>query len=110
MSAEESHDQLAARLRQRVLTSGSAELRLREGAFALGAGGVASIPPPFAALAEQIGVASYRVTDEQVEAVRSAVSSEKAAFEVIMSASVGAGLRRWDAAVRAIDEASGASS
>ena len=62
------------------------------------------------ALARQIRDAAYRVTDAQVAAVRAATGSDKGAFEIIMSASIWAGLARWDAAVRAIDEASDASS
>jgi hypothetical protein len=45
-----------------------------------------------------------------VAAVRASRGSEVAAFELIMSASIGAGLRRWDAAARVIEEASDASS
>ncbi|HWU28410.1 MAG TPA: hypothetical protein VN041_04860 [Microbacterium sp.] len=65
----------------------------------------ASLTEPFRTLAEQVGRASFRVTDAQVDAVRDAAGSEKAAFEIVMAASVGAGLRRWDAAMRAIEEA-----
>ncbi|KHL05131.1 hypothetical protein [Sinomonas humi] len=39
---------------------------------------------------------------------RGATGSDKEAFEIIMSASIGAGLARWDAAIRAIAQASDA--
>jgi len=77
---------------------------LRSAAMDRAAGG-APIAEPCDELARQIGEAAYRVTDEQVRAVREATGGDKAAFEVIMSACVGAGLARWDAAVRAIEEA-----
>jgi hypothetical protein len=45
------------------------------------------------------------VTDDQVSAVRQATGSDRAAFEIVLSAAVGAGLRRWDAAMRALKDA-----
>ncbi|TDP91856.1 hypothetical protein [Labedaea rhizosphaerae] len=80
---------------------------LRAAVSARAAGGPA-IAEPYDALARQIGEASYAVTDAQVEAVRQVTGSDKAAFEVVMAACVGAGLSRWDAAVRAIEEATDA--
>ena len=110
MSAGESHRALADRLRESVLGSGTGPQRMREGALAAGAGEACDLPPEEEALARLVGEASYRVTDEQVAAVRASRGSEVAAFELIMSASIGAGLRRWDAAARVIEEASDASS
>lgn len=69
----------------------------------------AAIAEPYDSLARQIGEAAYRVTTEQVAAVREALGSDKGAFEIIMSASIGAGLARWDAAVRAIEGVTDAS-
>ena len=82
---------------------------MRTAVFTRAAGG-APIVEPYEALAQQIREAAYRVTDAHVEAVRAATGSDKGAFEIIMSASIGAGLARWDTAVRAIDEASDAPS
>jgi hypothetical protein len=45
------------------------------------------------------------VTDAEVAAVRDAAGSDRAAFEIVMSACVGAGLQRWDAFREAIDAA-----
>ncbi len=69
------------------------------------AAGGAPVAAPYDDLARQIGEAAYRTTDAQVAAVRDAAGSDKAAFEIIMSACIGAGLVRWDAAVRVIEEA-----
>lgn len=81
---------------------------LRNGAMEAGGGHDEQLTPPCDVLARTIAAASYRVTDAQVAAVRDALGSDKAAFEVVMSASVGAGLSRWDAARRAIRKASDA--
>ncbi|MFD2420339.1 hypothetical protein [Amycolatopsis pigmentata] len=81
---------------------------LRTATSARAAGG-APIAEPYDNLARQIGEASYRVTDAEVDAVRHATGSDKAAFEIVMSACIGAGLARWDAAARAIEEATDAS-
>jgi hypothetical protein len=64
---------------------------------------------PYDDLASQIGECSHRVTDAQVEGVVKAAGSEKAAFEIIAAAAMGAGLMRWRLAVKALDEASDAS-
>ncbi|MGC5224233.1 hypothetical protein ACPW96_16835 [Micromonospora sp. DT81.3] len=109
MSAEKSHVQLADELRARVNDSGVVTRNVRERAVALGAG-LAPAAGPVEVLAAQIGEASFRVTDDQVAAARGAVGSEKGTFGVVMAASVGAGLRRWDVAMQAIEEASIAAS
>ncbi|KHK98331.1 hypothetical protein LK09_04725 [Microbacterium mangrovi] len=105
MAVDESHDVLADRLRSRVGDSGTASEAIREGASTVGAGHEAELPFPVGDLARLVGSASSRVTDALVADVREAVGSEVAAFEVILSASVGAGLVRWDVASRVIEEA-----
>jgi hypothetical protein len=110
MSAGESHRALADRLRESVLRSGASPRRAREAALAAGAGQACDLPPQDEVLARLVGEASYRVTDEQVAAARVSTGSDLAAFELIMTASIGAGLRRWDAAARVIEEAVDASS
>ncbi|MBE8519216.1 hypothetical protein ILP97_17120 [Amycolatopsis sp. H6(2020)] len=83
------------------------EAALRTGVAARAAGGP-PVAEPYDDLARQIGDAFYRVTDAEVDAVRAATGSDKAAFEIVMSACVGAGLARWDAAARVIAEATDA--
>lgn len=90
-------------LSDRVIELGVLEPTLRADVMARSAGGGPPIAEPYDALSCQIGEASYQVTDDQVEAVRLAAGSDKAAFEVVLAASVGAGLTRWDAAFRAIE-------
>jgi hypothetical protein len=60
-------------------------------------------------LVRQIGELSHRVTNAQVERLVREVGSEKAAFEVIAAAAMGAGLLRWRSAIKVLDEASDAS-
>jgi hypothetical protein len=83
------------------------EAALRIAVAARAAGGP-PVAEPYDDLARQIGDASYRVTDAEVDAVREAAGSDKAAFEIVMSACIGAGLARWDAAARVIAEATDA--
>ena len=103
------HHALAEALRTRIGgPDGLTDAGQRRKVAARAAGG----PPleqPFDALAAQIGEAASQVIDDQVSAVRQATGSDRAAFEIVMSAAVGAGLRRWDAAMRALKEASDAS-
>lgn len=105
MSAPSSHEILAERVRERLGASGILDAELRAAVTRAGAGEPVEWEAPFGELARTISEASYRVSDDQVAAVRDAVGSDKAAFEVVMSACVGAGLSRWDAATRAIEEA-----
>jgi hypothetical protein len=103
------HRELAQAIRQRLAAAQvDTDAVLRTGAAARAAGGE-PIPEPYDALARLVGEASYRVTDKEVAAVRDATGSDKATFEIVMAAAIGAGLSRWDHAIRALDEASDAS-
>lgn len=83
--------------------SGTTDAALRADVLSLASAGPA-IQDPYDTLARQISEAPDRVTDAQVSAVRAAAGSDKAAFEIIMAASIGPGLARWDAAMQAIGE------
>ena len=90
-------------LGQKIAASGITDRPLRASAMARAAGEPLALDEPYDSLARQVGEASYRVTDGQVAAVRHVAGSDKAAFEIVLAASVGAGLTRWDAAFRAIE-------
>lgn len=108
MSTHDSHRDRAETLRAAIGgNTGVTEAALRTAVAARAAGGPA-VAEPYDELARQIGDASYRVTDAEVAAVRQAAGSDKAAFEIVMSACVGAGLARWDTAARVIEEATDA--
>jgi hypothetical protein len=102
------HRALAEALRRRVLEGPgetSPELRL---ASAERAGGGPVAQAPYDDLARQIGEAAHRVTDAQVSSVLEATGSEKAAFEIIVAAALGAGLSRWQQAIKVLDEVTNA--
>ena len=102
------HRALAEGLRCRVLDGpGITNLAIRQAAAKRAAGGPA-MEPPYDDLARQIGEFAAGVTDEQVANVRRASGSEKAAFEVIAAAALGAGLLRWQQGIKALDEATDA--
>jgi hypothetical protein len=104
-STRSDHRALAEALRRRVLEGpGETSPERRLAAAARAAGGPAS-QAPFDDLARQIGEAAHRVTDAQVARVLAATGSEKATFEIIMAAAVGAGLSRWQQAMNVLDEA-----
>jgi hypothetical protein len=103
----EPHTRLADRVREKVGAAGVTDPRIRLAAMNRGGDGP-TMDEPYDSLAHQIGDASFLVTDEQVAAVRQATGSDKGAFEVILSASIGAGLARWDAAMQAIEGAADA--
>ena len=65
---------------------------------------------PYDDLARQIGKSRRWVTDEQVARVVRATGSEKAVFEVIAAAALGAGLLRWRQALKVLEEATDAPS
>jgi len=90
------HAALADALRRRVLEGpGVTDPGLRQRMAKRAAGGPA-IEEPYDGLAGQIGEAAYKVTEDQVTRIVQQEGSEKAAFELIISAAVGAGLYRWD--------------
>ena len=102
------HRTLADALRRRVLKGpGETRPELRQASAERAAGGPA-IETPFDDLARQIGEAAHRVADAQVSSVLMATGSEKATFEIIMAAALGAGLSRWQQAMKVLDEATDA--
>ena len=99
------HRELAAALRGRVAAAkGETDRSLRTAAVNRATGGEA-LAAPYDALVVQIATDATGVTDEQVAAVRAAAGSDKAAFEIIMAAAIGAGLLRFERALRAIEDA-----
>jgi len=92
------HSAMAERLRQRIFEGqGVTNSSLRQ-AIGKSAIGGPPIEEPYDAIALKIGEASYKVTDELVNNIIEKAGSDKAAFELMVSAAVGAGLYRWDKA------------
>jgi hypothetical protein len=109
VSSRSDHHSFAEMLRRRVLEGpGETDPALRRRVAARAAGG----PPmeaPYDDLARLIGEAAWRVTNAQVASVLATVGSEKAAFELIVTAATGAGLLRWQRAIKTLEETSDAS-
>lgn len=112
MKAQErpDHRALADALRRRVLDGPGETAPALRHAVALSATDGSAAPPPYGALARNIGEAPYRTTDADVADVVRVTGSERATFEVIVAAAVGAGLLRWQRAVTILDEVTDASS
>jgi hypothetical protein len=101
---------LADALGRRVLEGpGETPPELREAVAQRAAGG-RPIAGACDDLARQIGESACRVTDAQVANVLSEMKSEKATFEIVIAASVGAGLLRCRQAIRALEAATDATS
>jgi|tagenome__1003787_1003787.scaffolds.fasta_scaffold20693868_3 alkylhydroperoxidase family enzyme len=98
------YDELVENQRRAVLESqGVTERPLRRAvaarAAALGGGPVseeasAEIPETLRAYVDSIALHAYRITDEDLEALRRSGRSEDEIFEVSVAAAVGAGLAR----------------
>jgi hypothetical protein len=99
------HEALAEAVRQRVLQGpGETAADLRQRVAARAAGGPA-IEAPYEDVARQVGILAARVTDAQVKELVAAAGSDKAAFELVVAAAVGAGLLRWQRGLAALEEA-----
>lgn len=103
--ARPNHRELAEAVRRRTLEGpGETNANLRQSMAERAAGGPA-LEAPYDDLARQIGEAAYKVTDEQVAKVVKQAGSERAAYELIVSSALGAGLHRWRRGIKILDEA-----
>jgi hypothetical protein len=64
--------------------------------------GTAPAPPELAAYLEKVHSRAYTVTDGDIEALKAAGIAEDVIFEQTVAAAISEGLRRADAATRAI--------
>ena len=64
------------------------------------------LPPPLRQYVTKVRGESYRITDEDVQMLLSAGYSEDTVFEITVSAALGAAMRRLEAGLRALREAS----
>jgi len=65
--------------------------------------GAEAVPQPLAGLVEKIARHAYRMTDEDTAAAQAAGYGEDELFDVIVAASLGAGLVRHERGLAAID-------
>jgi hypothetical protein len=68
------------------------------------AGAGADVPAELRALVDKIERHAYRVTDEDLAALKTRYSDDEL-FEVVVCAALGASMRRLDAGLRALDAA-----
>jgi len=105
MQGQPNHQALAEVLQKRVLEGqGLTGSALRQAMAKRAADGPAVAESAYDDLARQIGEAAYMVTDEQVKKVVEKTGNEKAAFELIVAAAVGAGFYRWEKGLGLLSE------
>src|SRR4051812_24965914 len=98
MTTHANHRAFALALRDRAASApGLSPPELRQGVLSR-AEGNAVLAAPYDALVNHVANASYRVTDLEVASVREAAGSQKATFEIIMTAAIGAAMLRFDRA------------
>jgi len=96
------YDALVARVKDAVLRSpGTTPPALRE---AILAGKAADIPANLAAYVDTVKRHAYRITDQDVEALKQAGYSEDAIFEATGAAALGAALMRLEIGMDALRE------
>jgi len=107
MHGHPDHRALADALYKTVFEGpGKTNTVLRQAMAKRASGGPVLADTAYDTLALQIGDAAYKVTDSQVSQVVQRTGNEKAAFELIVSAAVGAGLYRWQKGLHLLNEAS----
>src|SRR5215470_3699111 len=85
---------------------GHTETSLRHAVFDRVRLGAGEAPDNISALVEKIANQPWTVTDDDIAQARNAGYTEDQLFELILAAAAGAGVRRLDAGLRALEEAS----
>jgi len=90
-------------LARRILEgTGEASPSERRAAFNLG-----SLAEPLRTLVDKVARSAYTVTDEDITAARASALSEDQVFEIVVCAAVGQATRQYDAALAALEAATG---
>lgn len=84
---------------------GETESSLRRGVLERNRSDVGQVPEILRELVDKIAHRPWTVTDEDFAKLRSAGFSEAQLYELTLAAALGAGLARFDAGLRAIEEA-----
>ena len=84
---------------------GETETSLRRAVFERVRIGSGEVPENLAALVEKIAERPWTVSDEDILHLRKAGYSEDQIYELILAAAAGAGVRRLDAGLRALEKA-----
>lgn len=99
----------AGTLRQAVHDRATGSIRTEAMAPARGESAPAGVPAELERLVGKVTERAYEVTDEDLDALRSAGYSEDAIFEITVSGALGAGLSRLERGLAALKEADDAS-
>jgi hypothetical protein len=67
----------------------------------------AELAEPLSTLIQKVAKHAYRVTDDDIAAVRASGVSEDHIFELVVCAAIGQATRQYDAAVAALEAATG---
>jgi alkylhydroperoxidase family enzyme len=67
----------------------------------------AGLPEPLRALVDKVAKRAHAIADEDVAAVRASGLSEDQIFEIVVCAAIGQAARQHDAALAALDAATG---
>jgi len=86
-------------------SAGETPISLRNAVFERLRSGNREVPENLAGFLEKIANRPWSVGDEDISFLRAAGYSEDQLFELIVAAATGAGVRRLDAGLRALEEA-----
>jgi alkylhydroperoxidase family enzyme len=67
----------------------------------------AGLAEPLSALIQKVAKHAYRVTDDDIAAARASGVSEDQIFELVVCAAIGQATRQYDAAIGALEAATG---
>src|SRR5438132_10132649 len=84
---------------------GETDTSLRQSIFDRLRLGTGEVPENLAALVEKIADRPWNVSDEDITRLREAGYSEDQIYELVLAAAAGAGVRRFEAGLRAIEGA-----
>jgi alkylhydroperoxidase family enzyme len=91
-----------------ILTQpGATETSLRRAVLERSRSNKVQVPELLLELVDKVAERPWTVTDEDFNQLRTAGYSEEHIFEVTMTAALGAGLQRFDAGLRALEENGG---
>jgi hypothetical protein len=86
-------------------TPGHTALSVRRAVFERLRRGAGPVPEDMEALAEKIAARPWSVADADITRLRDAGYSEDQIYGLLLAAATGAGMRRFDAGLRAMEEA-----
>jgi hypothetical protein len=87
-----------------LTTPGATEIAVRRAVLERTRAGSGQLPEPLRELIDKIADSPWTVSDEDFHNLRRAGYSEEHIYELTMAAALGAGLQRFDAGLRALEQ------